>query len=143
MRPDLRGASPVRRLRVLSLIGAALVSAGCSPPAADTPDAHAIVTFQVAGGERFKVELIGQDLVAHAQGLLAGQPLDKIPVGTVVRDSPGPNAPWTWHLDPATIHFAFATTEVCDGIPSDVEKQLVTSPTYCPWSAVVVAVDPG
>jgi hypothetical protein len=34
------------------------------------------------------------------------------------------------------------TIEVCDGIPSDVEAGVVTSERYCPWSAVVVAVEP-
>jgi hypothetical protein len=63
------------------------------------------------------------------------------PVGTVVRDEPGPNAPWSWHIDPATFEFAFATTEVCDGIPSDVEDGTITSDQYCPWSAKVIAVD--
>jgi hypothetical protein len=59
-----------------------------------------------------------------------------------VRGDPGVNAPWTWHIDPATFSFADATTEVCDGIPSFVEDETVTSPDYCPWSAQVVAVDP-
>jgi hypothetical protein len=45
-------------------------------------------------------------------------------------------------MDPDDFEFAEVTTEVCDGIPSDVESGLVTSDRYCPWSAQVVAVDP-
>ena len=35
-----------------------------------------------------------------------------------------------------------AATEVCDGRPSDVEKRVITSDRYCPWSAKVVAIAP-
>jgi hypothetical protein len=96
----------------------------------------------VAGGERFKVELATSELVDHARKLLAGENISAIPNGLVVRDDPGVNAPWTWHIDPANFEFAFATIEVCDGIPSDVDKGVITSDMYCPWSAKVVAVDP-
>jgi hypothetical protein len=33
-------------------------------------------------------------------------------------------------------------TEVCDGLPSYVEKHQVTSPYYCPWGARVIAIEP-
>ena len=108
---------------------------------AGTPD-HALATFEVEGGERFEVELVGADLVANAEALLAGDDVPSIPVGTVVRDDPGPNAPWHWHLDPATVRFADATIDGCDGDPSDVEAADDGSlARYCPWSATVVAVD--
>jgi hypothetical protein len=122
---------------------AASIAAGCSAAAggssATAVPAHAIVTFEVED-ERFKVELGTADLVAHAQELLAGQDVPSIPVGTVVRDDPGPNAPWSWHLDPATIRFADATIEGCDALPSEVAADLDGN-RYCPWSATVVAVD--
>jgi hypothetical protein len=132
------------RLRVLALSAvAASIAAGCSGAAggssATAVPAHAIVTFEVED-ERFKVELRTADLVAHAQALLAGQDVPSIPVGTVVRDDPGPNAPWSWHLDPATIRFADATIEGCDALPSEVAADLDGN-RYCPWSATVVAVD--
>jgi hypothetical protein len=122
---------------------AASIAAGCSAAAggssATAVPAHAIVTFEVED-ERFKVELRTADLVAHAQELLAGQDVPSIPVGTVVRDDPGPNAPWSWHLDPAPIRFADATIEGCDALPSEVAADLDGN-RYCPWSATVVAVD--
>ena len=52
-----------------------------------------------------------------------------------MRDDPGVNAPWSWHIDPATLEFADMTIEVCDGLPSYVEDGTVTSDQYCPWSA--------
>jgi hypothetical protein len=116
-------------------------SAGSSLPPEPTFGDHAIVTFEVADDEQFKVELTTSELVAAAASLLDGGEGPSIPIGTVVRDDPGPNAPWTWHLDPATVSFADATIEVCDGLPSDVENASITSDQYCPWSARVVALD--
>lgn len=102
----------------------------------------AIATFEVAGGERFRVRLITPELVENARRLLDGEPAPAIPLGTVVRGDPGDNAPWSWHLDPVGFSFAEVTIEVCDGIPSDVESGTITSTEYCPWSARVVALDP-
>jgi hypothetical protein len=45
-------------------------------------------------------------------------------------------------MHPADIEFADMTTEVCDGLPSDVEKHAITSDRYCPWAAKVIAVEP-
>jgi hypothetical protein len=100
-----------------------------------------VATFEVAGQETFKVELAADELVEHAQQLLDGESVAAIPLGRVVRDDPGVNAPWSWHLDPTTFEFADATTEVCDGLPSFVEDRTVTSDDYCPWSAEVVAIE--
>jgi hypothetical protein len=102
---------------------------------------HAIATFQVTEehGETFKVELTSPELIENAQKLLAGEEAPTIPVGKVVRGDPdGINAPWSWHIDPSTVEFADMTTEVCDGLPSDVEKDLITSPLYCPWGAKLI-----
>lgn len=106
------------------------------------PSDHAVVTFEVAGGETFKVELITADLVENAERLLAGEEAPSVPNGLIVRDDPSVNAPWSWHLDPATFEFADQTTEVCDAIPSDVEDEIITSNMFCPWSARVIAIDP-
>ena len=32
------------------------------------------------------------------------------------------------------------TTEVCDGLPSDVEANVITFDRYCPWQAEVIDV---
>jgi hypothetical protein len=123
------------------LIAAAVLLAltGCAPRAPQP----VVATFQVAGDETFKVELATPDLIDHAKQLLAGEDVAAIPNGTVVRNDPGVNAPWSWHIDPATLSFADATIEVCDGLPSYVEDGTVTSDQYCPWSAKVIAVSGG
>ncbi|MET0908028.1 MAG: hypothetical protein ABWZ99_01055 [Ilumatobacteraceae bacterium] len=125
------------------LIALAVVSAcgsDSSESGSGTPD-RAIATFQVEA-ETFKVELITADLIANAQALLDGQEAPSIPVGKVVRDDPGPNSPWSWHIDPATVEFADMTTEVCDGLPSFEEEGIITSDIYCPWGAELIALDP-
>lgn len=99
-----------------------------------------VATFQVVD-EQYKIELATPDLVEHAQALLAGESVASIPNGIVVRDDPGPNAPWSWHIDPATLEFADMTIEVCDGLPSHVEDGVVTSDRYCPWSAEIISID--
>jgi hypothetical protein len=110
-----------------------------APPT--TPSPFPVATFRVADVETYKIALMTPELVDHAERLLAGEPIAAIPLGTVVRDDPGPNAPWSWHIDPASLEFAEITIEVCDGLPSYVEDGTVTSDQYCPWSAQVIAVD--
>ena len=124
------------RLVIAVVAAATLLLAGCAPAAHKNP----VATFQVVG-ETYKIELATPELVAHARQLLAGEKVASIPLGTVVRDGGGVNAPWSWHIDPATLQFADNTIEVCDGLPSYVEDHTVTSPDYCPWSAKVIAID--
>jgi hypothetical protein len=112
----------------------AFVLSGCAP------QSNPIATFRVVD-ETYKIELATPELVAHAEALLAGEAVASIPNGVVVRDDPGPNAPWSWHIDPATLEFADMTIEVCDGLPSYVEDGTVTSDQYCPWSAEIVSID--
>jgi hypothetical protein len=130
--------APSRLLTLLSVLAITGI-AGCG----DDDDASpvTVATFAVAGAETFKVELATPELIDHARRLLAGEPIASIPIGTVVRDDPGVNGPWTWHIDPSTLEFADAAIEVCDGLPSYVENNTITSDQYCPWSAVVIAVN--
>jgi hypothetical protein len=115
-------------------IAAFVTLAGC------VPQKNPVATFQVVD-ETFKIELATPELVQHARDLLAGESVASIPNGKVVRDDPGVNAPWSWHIDPATLEFADMTIEVCDGLPSYVEDGTVTSDQYCPWSAEIVSID--
>ncbi len=110
--------------------------AGCAPQ----PQAQHVATFQVAGDQTYKIALDTPELVKHAEELLAGKEVPAIPVGKIVRGSSSVNAPWSWHIDPSTLHFADFTTEVCDGLPSYVEDRTLTSDTYCSWAATVIAV---
>jgi hypothetical protein len=137
-RPELARIRPLAAV-ALALFGPAAV-AGCAGDAdADAP--LAVATFEVADVETFKIELVTPEQVAHVRELIAGGEDGRIPNGVVVRDSPSVNAPWSWHIDPDTLEFADMTTEVCDGLPSDVEDGLITSDRYCPWLTSVVELE--
>ena len=139
--------------RLRALVAAALVVgvSGCSSaqPAPDDssspsapaglPAAPAVVTFDVADQGTYSIELLTDELIAHAAELQAGGEDGRIPSGTIVRDGDGGvNSPWSWHIDPGSLEFVDMTTEVCDGLPEYVEDGTLTSDVYCPWSATVV-----
>lgn len=46
----------------------------------------------------------------------------KSPNGLVIRDDPGVNEGYSLLIDPESFEFADMTTEVCDGLPSDIEN---------------------
>lgn len=126
---------------------AILVTAGCTAGSGASPSAEpsgspgsVVVTFDVVG-ETYRIELTDPADIEIARRLLAGEPAPAIPSGVVVRGDPGVNTGYSWHIDPATVEFADMAIEVCDGRPSDVEANEITSDRYCPWSAKVVAID--
>ena len=100
-----------------------------------------IVTFRVADVEEYKIRLTDPADIEIARKLLAGEEAPRIPNGVVVRGDPDVNVGYTWHIDLESVEFADFTMEVCDGLPSDVEKGIITSDRYCPWSAEVIAID--
>lgn len=108
-----------------------------SPP----EETGVVVTFRVADSEQFKIRLTDPTDIEVARKLFAGSEAPRIPNGIVIRGSSDINAGYSWHIDPDTVEFADVNTEVCDGLPSDVEKGLITSDRYCPWSAEVIAID--
>jgi hypothetical protein len=128
-----------RSLGVALLVAA--VALACGPPGS-TPSQSTgpvVVTFEV-GDEHFKALLTEPADVEVARRLLAGDDIPSIPNGRVIRET-GVNAGYSWSLDPGDIEFADITVEVCDGLPSDVESGAISGDRYCPWSAVVVAVE--
>lgn len=130
----------LHRLRIFLCILAALVA--CTSATTPPPEQEGvIVTFRVAGVEEYKIRLTDPADVEIAHLLLAGEAAPHIPNGVVVRGSSDANAGYSWYIDPESVEFADVTTEVCDGLPSDVEKGLITSERYCPWSAEVIGID--
>lgn len=124
-------------LVLASLLAGACGGGGSASPSADAP---VIVTFEVVD-ERYKVLLTEPADIDIARRLLAGEAVPSIPNGRVVRET-GVNEGYSWSIDPNDIEFGDVTIEVCDGLPSDVEMGIVTGDRYCPWSAVVLGVDP-
>jgi len=100
-----------------------------------------IVTFLVADSEQYKIRLTDPADIEVARKLLEGNEAPAIPNGVVVRGSSDVNVGYSWYIDSESVEFADVTAEVCDGLPSDVEKGLITSDRYCPWSAEVIAIE--
>src|SRR5215216_2751230 len=113
----------------------------CAGAATSTPEPDGVVvTFQVEN-EQYKIRLTDPADIEIARKLLAGEESPNIPNGIVVRGDPDVNVGYGWHIDPDTVEFADIATEVYDGLPSDVEKGIITSDRYCPWCAKVIAID--
>jgi hypothetical protein len=131
----------------LAMAAAACAGASTSPSLAPSrpstpsaPSGGVVVTFQV-GAEQFRIELTDPADIDIARKLLAGEEAPGIPNGVVVRGDPGVNTGYSWHIDPASVEFADVTTEVCDGLPSDVEANQITSDRFCPWNAKVIGIE--
>lgn len=132
----------MRREIAASVVVTVAVFAGTAGCAGDerAGSGRPVATFQVVG-ETFRIELVTPELIDHAQRLFDGEEIAAIPLGKIVRPDPEVNTGWHWHIDPTTLEFADVTTEVCDGLPSFVEDETLTSDTYCPWSAKIIAMD--
>ena len=126
--------------RVLTLIVVPLVcsTSACGDGTPEGPTSGALVTFAVQQ-ETFRVWLTSSDQIAAARAAAAGGPA-RIPNGRIV---PGRqyNTGWSWHLE--DVEFAEVTIELCDGRPSDVERQGTAfgGGRFCPWSATVVRIE--
>lgn len=138
-RPTMKlGAGVGRWLAVALFVVACSFGSGATASPTVVPPG-VVVTFQVAD-EQFRVELTDPADIEIARRLLAGEEAPSIPNGIVVRGEPGVNTGYSWHLDPDSFEFADLTTEVCDGRPSDVEANTITSDRFCPWDARVVDI---
>ncbi len=120
-------------------IGVAAMGASCGE-SSTSPSGPATVTFGV-GTETFRVLLTSAEQIAAAEAAQAGGPAS-IPLGRIV---PGTdvNSGWSWHLENVT--FAEVAIELCDGLPSDVERlgTQFANGQYCPWSARVLEIRTG
>lgn len=119
-----------------------LLLVGCGDSTSSPADG-VVVTFRVAGNQEYRIRLTEPADIAIARRLLAGEEAPSIPNGQIVRGEPDVNEGYSWHIDPDSLEFADSTIELCDGLPSDVENELITSKRYCPWSAEVIAIDGG
>ena len=102
-----------------------------------SPSDTAVATLSVAG-ETFRVRLASERQVAAARAAQAGAQA-RIPIGRIVSGT-SVNSGWSWHLE--DVEFVELAIELCDGRPSDVERQGVQfgAGRFCPWSARVVAI---
>jgi hypothetical protein len=128
-----------RRLILATALGiTASVSIGCSSsdnPVA--PSGSAIATIRVVT-EAYRVLLTTPAQIAAARAAQAGGRA-AIPNGRLVAGAQI-NTGYTWHVE--DVEFVEATIELCDGLPSHVQRDGVAfgGGRYCPWSARVVDV---
>ena len=123
-------------LITMCAVVSSLAAMACSGPTAPTP-AFADFLVDVAG-ERFVVRIADTETIHQAEESLQGRN-QRFPMGALIDGNGGFNAPWTWHLDPASVRFVEVAIEVCDGRPSYVERHKDEYASYCPWGARVVA----
>ena len=125
-------------LLVAAIVSGALMTSACGNDTPTAPSSSAVVTFNVAG-ETFRVSLTSADRVADAHAAQNGGPA-RIPNGRIVLGTQV-NTGWTWHLEDVT--FAESTIELCDGRPSDVERQGTGfgGGRFCPWTATVIRIE--
>lgn len=122
--------------RLLTTLGLSFLAAACGTnPAAPTDTA--IVTFAVAN-EVFRVQIAGERQLQAARAAQAGGSAN-IPNGRIVAGA-GVNTGWSWHLE--DVEFVEVAIELCDGRPSDVEREGpgYAGGRYCPWGARVIAI---
>jgi hypothetical protein len=123
---------------VTAVIVATCFGSACGGSTPTAPSPGALVTFAVAS-ETFRVSLMSSDQVAAARAAQSGGQA-RIPNGRIV---PGMqvNVGWSWHLE--DVMFVESTIELCDGRPSDVERQGTGfgGGRFCPWTATVIRID--
>ena len=129
--------------RTLLLLAAIVLVAGCQS-AKDSGTAY----FKVAGAteaDTFVIALTDPAIIAEARALASGREPSKHVTGLVVAEAVPYNAPWSFHLDPASISFAEMSIEVYDAATSYVEEHLaevggafLPGRRWCPWSSRVV-----
>jgi len=120
-----------------------LILAACSSPTSPELEGGVLATFDVQG-ETYSIFITNAQTIEQVLALSNGLGTARIPSGKLVRGQEGYNVPWSWHIDPQDVEMAEVTMELCDGRPSDVEKDLDywvdTVGRFCPWTAVLVAV---
>jgi hypothetical protein len=141
VQPDARAKTSIALSAVLRGAGIVIVSCmtmACFGDGPTAPSRGAVVTFRVVD-ETFKVQLLDKRQLDAAHTAANGGRA-RIPNGRVVAGA-SVNVGWSWHLE--DVEFAELTTEVCDGRPSDVEREGVSfgGGRFCPWTARVISID--
>ena len=104
--------------------------------------------FKLAGAtdaDTFVIALTDPAVIAEARAQANGHEPSKHVTGLVIAEAVSYNAPWSFHLDPASISFAEMSIEVCDAATSYVEEHLeevggafLPGRRWCPWSSRVI-----
>jgi hypothetical protein len=131
-------------MRPMLMLAATAILAGCQS-APDSGTAY----FKVAGpteADTFVIALNNPATIAEARAIASGEEQSKVHVtGLVVTGAVPYNAPWSFHLHPASISFFEMSIEVCDAATTYVEEHLdevggafLPGRRWCPWSSRVI-----
>jgi hypothetical protein len=116
---------------------------GCSN-SSDGLSGGILVTFDVVG-EKYKVFITNEITIEDIYALQRGESQARIPSGLIREGKVWYNEPWSWHIDSDDIHMAESTIEICDGLPSHLENNLIywlnTVKRFCPWGAKIVDIE--
>lgn len=127
----------MRRLPVfIAALGAAMTFGSCS----DTtdPDRASFVFRDPGSNSVVRLEITNSTGLGQAESLLRSGAAQWA-LGTPRRGNGGFNAPYSWHLDPATITFAEVTIEACQAVASAVADDLdywIGFGQVCLWGVV-------
>ena len=126
------------RAAVLGLVALVAV-AGCA--AADPDQGDSIATFRVADGSTFKVLITDPADLEIVDKLSKGEDAPSIPNGAIVRET-GVNTGWSWSIDPTDFDFSDVVDADCQATPQEIEDGTFEGDRFCPWSAIVVTLEP-
>lgn len=107
----------------------------------DDSPAPILVTFETASGS-FIARIVHPASIDRARAALGTGGSAGIPNGRIVEGDGGVNIGHDWHLE--DVELVDVTIEVCDGTADFVDENLevfLDLGNYCPWSALVVAID--
>ena len=130
----------MRRLRALALLPLLAAVPACGDDGTQPAETR---TFTIdVQGEQFRVRVASAAQIDALEERMEHNTTGALN-GELRAGDGGFNAPWSWHLDPASIEVPDVTIELCDGTPSMVEADVAgwiqTVGRYCPWGARVVA----
>lgn len=113
----------MQRIVSTVLLGAVLLTVGCSSDSPTRPQPFNRLRLVDDLNASWAVT-VGDPVVLARARALAGSTRQHWFYGTVRRGNGGHNAPWSWHLDPATVDFAEVTIEACQTTAAYVEEHL-------------------
>ena len=114
-----------------------LIATACG----DDSVAPILVTFETPSGS-FIARIVDPASIDRAREALGNGGSAGIPNGRIVEGDGGVNTGHNWHLE--DVELVDVTIEVCDGTADFVDENLevfLDLGNYCPWSALVVAID--
>lgn len=125
----------ILRTSLLAII--LLIGTACG----DDSPAPILVTFETPSGS-FIARFVDPLSIDRAREALGAGGSAGIPNGRILEGDGGVNIGHNWHLE--DVELVDVTIEVCDGTADFVDENLevfLDLGNYCPWSALVVAIE--